>query len=1203
MSQSNTPGVKFSCKKYIISILMVFFFGFGVIRAQTNISGIINQYAAVLSIDTCTYIITVPSAASFSTNDKILIIQMQGADINESNTASFGTPALNKAGLYETNIISAINGNQITLMYELLNDYQIDGNIQIVSIPQYTDALVVADLLASPWNGSTGGVVALEVSGTLTLNADISADGAGFRGGHSINISPNDCNWLLPSNDYFYDNNNWRGTLKGEGIAAFIPGKEAGRGAQANGGGGGNDHNSGGGGGGNTTAGGIGGRNDEPSNFGCGGNNPGIGGYSLPFSASRIFFGGGGGAGHANNSQGTDGGNGGGIIYLTAQQIMANDHIIRANGSSSDTDSGDGIGGGGGGGTLLVNAAALTGDLTLTTSGGNGGNVNCGNQDRCFGPGGGGSGGRILTNLTGNPGLTLTAQGGQPGVRTNSSNSCNNTTGGAAAGENGVTSNFPFIPQGTVPTIPAGIIQQPIPTIACAGNTASFSIQALGAVLSYQWQFNTGTGFQDITNGAIYSGAQTATLTINNVVTNMNGYLYRCVVSGTDCVGDIFSFPGILTVLTPPVPAFTYMATGTSVAFTNTTTAALSFLWNFGDNTTSTQFSPVHDYGQEGVFDVTLTAWNNCDTTTLTLQITNYQVPQAFISADISTGCIPLFIQYDGFSTGSVSTWQWLFPGGNPLSSTLEDPAVVYSSPGNYDVQLIVANPAGADTVLFTNYVQAGGLPNAGFNYTINGATVSFFNTSAGATSYNWDFGDDFYSTAENPIHTFGGNQSYTVTLLVTNDCGQAEITQELLFAFPPQAYFEASAASGCAPVSVEYNAAATGIDTWQWIFEGGTPATSGLPNPSVVYNTAGVFPVTLIVSNAYGSDTLTQTNSILVQSAPVADFEAIINGFEVYFTNLSQGSVNFQWNFGDNTDSYLIDPSHTYFNPGQYTVTLYAYNDCEADTISQIIQVQIAPVALIISDANQGCAPLTVHFTGWSPDNINFWQWDFPGGSPSSSFAQNPVVTYDTPGSYDVQLVASNGIAATTLTQSGYVVVGTEPTADFTYTVVGNTVYFDNSSAQADSYEWTFDDGSPHSFDFEPVHTYDQGGIYDVTLLALNEYCGSGITVSIPVNYNSVLTPDAGQSPVRLFPNPAYEQVTLAMNQGSVSGSEINIAFFDAQGVTVYTKTLITDLAEGNSTEFQWQLAIGDLPSGIYFCRISTEKGGVFWEKVEVVR
>jgi hypothetical protein len=74
-------------------------------------------------------------------------------------------------------------------------------------------------------------------------------------------------------------------------------------------------------------------------------------------------------------------------------------------------------------------------------------------------------------------------------------------------------------------------------------------------------------------------------------------------------------------------------------------------------------------------------------------------------------------------------------------------------------------------------------------------------------------------------------------------------------------------------------------------------------------------------------------------------------------------------------------------------------------------------------------------------------------------------------------------------------------------------------------------------------------------------------------------------------------------MNQESITGGEVNITFFDAKGVSVLQRTLFADLAYRHSTKFHWQLAIRDLLSGIYFCRISTEKGGVFWEKVEVVR
>ena len=84
----------------------------------------------------------------------------------------------------------------------------------------------------------------------------------------------------------------WRGAFKGEGIVIGNSAQYSGKGARATGGGGGNDHNSGGGGGGHATAGGQGGENDEPSLFGCSGENPGLGGKAIAdFQGYRLFFG------------------------------------------------------------------------------------------------------------------------------------------------------------------------------------------------------------------------------------------------------------------------------------------------------------------------------------------------------------------------------------------------------------------------------------------------------------------------------------------------------------------------------------------------------------------------------------------------------------------------------------------------------------------------------------------------------------------------------------------------------------------------------------------------------------------------------------------------------------------------------------------------------------------------------------------------
>ncbi len=224
------------------------------LSAQTQLSGVINHYAAVTAIDTCTFTLTVDDASDFSAGQYLLVIQMQGAVINTSNSAAFGDITdYRSSGRFERARIAAVTGNAIVLEKALYHDYQVDGKVQVVSWPIYQQAIVTGELTAAPWNGTTGGVLAFEVgaNGSLVFNADIDVSGKGFRGGVADINDGNDCSWLVNVSAYSYGLNNWRGAAKGEGIAAFLPGQEAGRGAQANGGGGGNDHNSGGGGGAN----------------------------------------------------------------------------------------------------------------------------------------------------------------------------------------------------------------------------------------------------------------------------------------------------------------------------------------------------------------------------------------------------------------------------------------------------------------------------------------------------------------------------------------------------------------------------------------------------------------------------------------------------------------------------------------------------------------------------------------------------------------------------------------------------------------------------------------------------------------------------------------------------------------------------------------------------------------------------------------
>jgi len=412
-----------------------------------NISGTINSYASVSAIDYVANTATVSSTTGFSNGDKVLLVQMKGATITETQNSSFGdVSAYNDAGKWEYLTIANISGSTITFTYMIERTYTpATGVVQLVTVPQYTNPTVTSSLTATAFNGTTGGIIALDASATLTLNANIDADASGFRGATAQNLGS--CNWWSTYTDYFYASGG-NGANKGEGIAAFISNKEAGRGHQANGGGGANNHDGGGAGGGNAGAGGKGGQNIRPGglSFRCQCQWPGEGGTGLTYnnSENRIYLGGGGGSGYYNNNVGSSGGVGGGLILIRANSIVGNSNSITANGQSITSTSGaDGSGGGGAGGTILLSASSYTA-LTVSANGGNGGSTNNDLLDRCVGPGGGGGGGAIWFSNGSTPaGVTASQTGGSAGTTIFSAQS-NCTTGGTNSAAAGTTATPTF---------------------------------------------------------------------------------------------------------------------------------------------------------------------------------------------------------------------------------------------------------------------------------------------------------------------------------------------------------------------------------------------------------------------------------------------------------------------------------------------------------------------------------------------------------------------------------------------------------------------------------------------------------------------------------------------------------------------------------------------------------------------------------------
>jgi hypothetical protein len=426
------------------------------LSSDAQLSGVVNSYFKVTDVVPSYNGIRVSNISGLSVNDRVLIIQMKGAVITETEGASFGNiSSVNGAGLYEFQTICGFLNDTVIFNRELKNTYDYTKAVQLVKVPVYTDVIINGTLRAQDWSAAseTGGIIAIAATGTITLNANISGDSAGYRGGALQSFSS--CSFITVADNYAYNpsaviSSNDNGTYKGEGINNTISLKEGGKGKQSNGGGGGNNHNSGGGGGSNYGSGGNGGRYTGTGSFPCNGTNVGIGGvalssYGYTSANNKIFMGGGGGAGHDNNGFGTPGGKGGGIVFIECAELVGNGYTISSNGSKGINISnvvpnearGDGGGGGGAGGTIITNVAAYTGNVTLNARGAEGSRA--GFQAQCPGPGGGGGGGVIWANgvLPGN--VTTSVAGGNAGFINDAAEnpSCELSSQLATAGSNG----------------------------------------------------------------------------------------------------------------------------------------------------------------------------------------------------------------------------------------------------------------------------------------------------------------------------------------------------------------------------------------------------------------------------------------------------------------------------------------------------------------------------------------------------------------------------------------------------------------------------------------------------------------------------------------------------------------------------------------------------------------------------------------------
>ncbi len=620
----------------------------------------------------------------------------------------------------------------------------------------------------------------------------------------------------------------------------------------------------------------------------------------------------------------------------------------------------------------------------------------------------------------------------------------------------------------------------------CGPDTVHFTT-SLQNFAAYQWDFGDGSTSSVENPSHLYTteGSFVASVT----VTDSSG-----------CSQSFTVFPAI----TVSLPSVNFTLNGhvhgcgrTRFDFVNLSSNADSYFWDFGDGTTSSNQTPSHVYNDAGAYTVSLTIYRgNC--------VANMTMPD-YVTIDtafaaftfIKDGiCLPVTQTFTDLSVNPVS-WLWNF--GNGDTSTAQNPVEIYPirAAGNTTLTIIdihgctaTANHAPIAPLVsdFTVQSDSGCSP----------FTAVFTDHSQLTQLWNWDFGDGSTSTAQSPSHIYQNPGTYNVMLIVTNTpyhCTDTLRMPQLIKVKQPVADFSTPDLSACAPSLVNFTSLSVETDSYVWNF--GDSTTSTNQNPSHIYNTPGIYPVSLIATSALGcSDTLVKLHYIYVLGS-VTDFipsaYAGCNPFNVNFTDLSQGAVDWSWNFGDGYAITQQSPAHLYQDTGSFTVSLVTHDTAGCSSyyeLPQQILVYPAPNASFTTNDSVGCQPYTVHLLNPNPGNDSVY-WNFGDGTLST--ATNPSHIYTVSGLYFVSLVTKNQFGCTnTFVMNHPIIVHATPQPDFTVNTDHGcsvlSVQFQNTSTGLDqsSYLWDFGNGStsPQS---DPVVQFPDPGFYDVTLTITN--------------------------------------------------------------------------------------------------------------------
>jgi PKD repeat protein len=461
---------------------------------------------------------------------------------------------------------------------------------------------------------------------------------------------------------------------------------------------------------------------------------------------------------------------------------------------------------------------------------------------------------------------------------------------------------------------------------------------------SYVVAPKTGNAYKwEVTGGNIVSGQGTNVLYVKWSAGIGGIKLTQTNAQGCDTTVSLSVFPY-------PVPVLGFSVspacTGAAMPVQNTSDAAtvFSYLWQFGDGTTSTSASPVKAYTTPGKYTITLIGYTKLGCSdTVRQDVTIYPRPKTVFAVQNTCAGEPVsFSNSSNVSAGSIDSYTWDF--GDGTSSADSVPFKIYSQPGTYTVKLWTGNASGcvdSASMAVTIY------PRAAVSFTAPNSCgnkgVVFTDQSSIAkgkiVGRLWKFGDGSTSTQNNVTKYYAAAGAYTVTLIETTDKGCQDSATKIvtIYASPKADFTSADVCLGATNNFINTSSVPSGSTVkYTWTFDGAD--TTHARNPSYAFRDTGDHTALLIVETNTGCRDSLEKN-IKVYALPQVSISKITHANDVNFSVSDSTLDSYSWDFGDGKSSTVKNPIHTYSATGTYTVKLKVTNanGCEKTVIDTV--------------------------------------------------------------------------------------------------------------------------------------------------------------------------------------------------------------------------------------------------------------------------